>query len=187
MLEADPEPAGSTDRLRESWRAVRTNAAAKAILTPSEIKAKTRQRISNYPRFSTSSKFKKCNRLKVAKSYRKSDLLEVRRPKSEIRKAGRSPNKTRTAHFSDFDIRPALRDFGFRISAFGFRRFTALCPLAENDPQTILKPFLRQSPACPFLRINVSRLERCARPSHTVTGHKPLRSAKSPPYPYRQR
>src|SRR6266581_4661123 len=89
LLEADPEPAGSTDRLWESWRAVSTNAAAKAILTPSEIKAKTRQRISNYPRFSTSSKSKKCNRLKVAKSYRKSDLLEVRRPKSEIRNPAR--------------------------------------------------------------------------------------------------
>src|SRR2546425_9345716 len=118
MLEADPEPAGSTERLRESWRAVRTNAAARAILTPSEIKAKTRQRISNYPRFSTRSKFKKCNPLKVAKSYRKSDLLEVRRPKSEIPQGGTKPKQDQNRTF--FGLRYSSRFAGFRVSDFDF-------------------------------------------------------------------
>ena len=84
--------------------------------------------ITNYPRFSTRSKFKNATASKLRNPFFYFFQLELvserrhsRSPNAEIRnpKEIRSSNRTRTAHFSDFGIRIS---FGFRIADFGFRR-----------------------------------------------------------------
>src|SRR5207249_2727507 len=46
---------------------------------------------------------------------------QIRKPKAEIRKKSGNANKPKWRDCSDFGFRPALRNFGLRISTFGFR------------------------------------------------------------------